>query len=82
MDDIQILRKLFAAALSLEYVAPDTDFFLAGGHSLSALTLAMAAEDALGVHITTRDVFECPSPELLAQRLGPLRQSVHPPGKP
>ncbi|TDU79551.1 condensation domain-containing protein [Streptomyces sp. KS 21] len=71
-DPTQRLCELFATALELDAVTPDTDFFLAGGHSLSALTLAVAVEEAFGVRVRVRDVFDAATPELLASRLAGL----------
>ncbi len=69
LDATRRLCGLFATALELDDVTPDTDFFLAGGHSLSALSLAVAVEDAFGVRVRVRDVFDAATPELLAARL-------------
>ncbi|MEU5344361.1 condensation domain-containing protein [Streptomyces sp. NPDC020766] len=69
LDPLQRLCALFAHALELDHVTPDTDFFLAGGHSLSALALAVAVEDALGVRVRVRDVFDAATPALLTARL-------------
>jgi len=71
-DDAAELCALFAAVLKLEYVAPDTDFFAAGGHSLTALALAISVEGAFGVRIGARDVLECATPQLLGARLARL----------
>ncbi|WP_062215847.1 condensation domain-containing protein [Streptomyces sp. NBRC 109706] len=77
-DRVASLCALFAAELRLDSVPPDADFFLAGGHSLSALALAMSVERALGVPVGVRDLVECPTPALLAGRLAarsaPTRQ--------
>lgn len=66
------LCELFATALEVEEVAEDTDFFVAGGHSLSALDLAVAVEGAFGVRVRVRDVFDAATPALLAARLAEL----------
>ncbi|MEU9234321.1 condensation domain-containing protein [Streptomyces subrutilus] len=68
----QRLCELFATALELDEVTPDTDFFVAGGHSLSALDLAVAVEVAFGVRVRVRDVFDAATPALLAARLAEL----------
>ncbi|MFF0162523.1 condensation domain-containing protein [Streptomyces sp. NPDC005263] len=72
LDPTRRLCTLFAEALELDHVTPDTDFFLAGGHSLSALALAVSAEESFGVRVRVRDVFEAGTPELLAARLAEL----------
>ncbi|MEU9252705.1 condensation domain-containing protein [Streptomyces sp. NPDC048270] len=68
----QRLCELFATALELDDVTPDTDFFVAGGHSLSALDLAVAVEGVFGVRVRVRDVFDAATPTLLAARLAEL----------
>ncbi|MFF9086433.1 condensation domain-containing protein [Streptomyces sp. NPDC014991] len=74
------LCRLFARALELEYVTDDTDFYLAGGHSLSALALAVSVEEAVGVPVRVRDILECATPELLAARLAEARGGAAGPG--
>lgn len=44
-------------------------FFELGGHSLLAITLSVRLRDLLGVEISTRDVFECPTLAALADRV-------------
>lgn len=69
--NVDDLRTLFAATLEIDpdFVDADTDFFYAGGHSLSALALAVAVEQKTGVPVKVRDVFECASPASLYERL-------------
>lgn len=66
---LPVVCDLFAVHLELETAPPDTDFFLAGGDSLSALELAVAVEQAVGGAVAVRDIFECPTPASLAGRL-------------
>lgn len=70
-DPLGELRGLFASVLELEPedLDDDTDFFLAGGHSLLALHLAVAVEKHFGVELRVRDIAECPTPKELAVRL-------------
>jgi acyl carrier protein len=82
LDPTQRLCELFATALELDDVTADTDFFLAGGHSLSALALAVAVEEAFGVRVRVRDVFDAASPELLAARLAGLAPGTAEPAVP
>ncbi len=65
-----VLRALFAEALG-EPVADDGDFFLLGGTSLKAASLAAAAARRLSAPVRLRDVFDCPSIAALAARLAP-----------
>ncbi|WP_338855634.1 amino acid adenylation domain-containing protein [Gordonia hongkongensis] len=64
--------SVFAELLSMspENVGATTNFFDIGGNSLSAMRAAARLGDALGVDVTVRDVFEAPTPRLLAERLG------------
>ncbi|WP_369217394.1 condensation domain-containing protein [Streptomyces flavofungini] len=82
LDPAHQLCALFAKALELDHVTPGTDFFLAGGHSLSALTLAVSVEEAFGVRVRVRDVFEAATPELLAARLAGLAPGTARPAGP
>lgn len=65
-----VLRALFAEALGRP-VADDGDFFLLGGTSLKAASLAAAAARRLSAPVRVRDVFDCPSVAALAPRLAP-----------
>ncbi|WP_238421308.1 non-ribosomal peptide synthetase [Gordonia sp. 'Campus'] len=66
------VAAVFAELLSMspENVGATTNFFDIGGNSLSAMRAAARVSDALGVEVTVRDVFEAPTPRLLAERLG------------
>ncbi|WP_251094779.1 amino acid adenylation domain-containing protein [Streptomyces sp. Caat 7-52] len=59
------LCALFAEVLGLPDVHPDTDFFTAGGHSLTALRLASKAR------IPLTALFAAPTPARLAARTAP-----------
>ncbi|EON33170.1 Non-ribosomal peptide synthetase modules-related protein [Gordonia terrae C-6] len=66
------VAAVFAELLSMsqENVGATTNFFEIGGNSLSAMRAAARIGDALGADVTVRDVFEAPTPRLLAERLG------------
>ncbi|MGR4879859.1 condensation domain-containing protein [Streptomyces sp. LARHCF249] len=78
----QRLCELFATALELDDVTADTDFFVAGGHSLSALDLAVAVEEAFGVRVRVRDIFDAATPALLAAALAELGPGAVEPAEP
>ncbi|WP_406739750.1 non-ribosomal peptide synthetase [Streptomyces atratus] len=63
------LCALFGTVLGMPAVGPDTDFFLAGGHSLTALRLKSKIETVLGVRIPVSALFDAPTPAALAARL-------------
>ncbi|WP_053789758.1 amino acid adenylation domain-containing protein [Streptomyces sp. XY332] len=65
-----VLRDLFSEAFGRP-VSDSGDFFLLGGTSLKAASLAAAAAQRLSVPVRVRDVFECPSVTDLADRLAP-----------
>lgn len=66
----QNLCGLFAEVLGLRSVGRDTDFFSAGGASLSALALCARIEERLGHACGLAQVFAHPTPRALAGALG------------
>jgi hypothetical protein len=59
----------FAQQLAQERVGADDDFFLLGGHSLLMIALCEQLTQELGVPVGVVDVFEFPTPRLLAEAL-------------
>ncbi|WEV24180.1 amino acid adenylation domain-containing protein [Streptomyces sp. 71268] len=74
----ELLCRLFADALGVESVAPDQDFFAAGGHSLSAMRLVGTVRAALGVSLAVRDLFTARTPAATAALLRPATQQRAP----
>jgi amino acid adenylation domain-containing protein len=54
------LARLWAEVLGVPRVGADDNFFELGGHSLLATTLATRLQDAFGVDVPVRAVFETP----------------------
>ncbi|MFJ6608718.1 amino acid adenylation domain-containing protein [Streptomyces sp. NPDC091289] len=61
-----LLCDLFADVLGRSGATPDDDFFLLGGHSLSAARLVTALRSRTGAELPVRVVFDHPTPARLA----------------
>ncbi|MCP3065857.1 amino acid adenylation domain-containing protein, partial [Myxococcus sp. K38C18041901] len=72
----QFLASLFASVLRVEQVGATDHFFELGGHSLLGTRLVAQLRSATGVTLPLRDLFEAPTVELLAKRLGALSQGA------
>ncbi|WP_281278342.1 non-ribosomal peptide synthetase [Nocardia tenerifensis] len=65
----EIVVSVFAEVLGVDRVGADDDFFALGGHSLSATRVASRVSAVAGAEISVRDVFDAPTPALLARVL-------------
>jgi acyl carrier protein len=81
MNDVQIstasLRDVIVAAyretLRDESLGPDSDFYEAGGDSISAFRIIARVRDAFGLDVPVATVFTCPTPGDLADAVAAAR---------
>jgi len=75
----ETLAAIWKELLGVESVGPDHEFFALGGHSLLATRVLARVEQALGVRLALRDVFEAPTLRQLAARISGARAAARAP---
>ncbi|WP_109509643.1 non-ribosomal peptide synthetase [Nocardioides speluncae] len=70
---IDVVTAAFAQILERDRIAPDDDFFAAGGHSLLAIRLVALLRKSLEVALPVRAAFEHSTPQALSRRISELR---------
>ena len=68
-DLLGVLCRQWADVLGSPDAGPGTDFFDAGGDSLTAMRLATRISRQTGQQVRVQDVFDCATPVALADRL-------------
>ena len=63
------LAAIWTELLGVEPIGLHDDFFDLGGHSLLGTRVLARIDDALGVQLTLRDVFDAPTIHQLAERI-------------
>jgi thioesterase domain-containing protein/acyl carrier protein len=71
-----LICEIFSEVLELSNVQPSDSFFDLGGHSIAAARLLSRLRHVLQAELTIRDIFEVPSPALLAKRLDISREPI------
>jgi phthiocerol/phenolphthiocerol synthesis type-I polyketide synthase E len=69
------LAAIWTELLGVEPIGLHDDFFDLGGHSLLGTRVLARIDDALGVQLTLRDVFDAPTIRQLAERIGAISVS-------
>lgn len=66
---LAVIAELWAEVLAVPAVRPDDDFFALGGHSMLASRLTAHLEEALGVRVPLRTLFQYATPAALAGQI-------------
>jgi acyl carrier protein len=69
------VTEIWAVQLGHSDIEPDDDFFDLGGHSLHALEIIARIEEAFGVEISLRELYEAPTVSCVADRLARAGQT-------
>ena len=66
---LAVITELWAEVLAVPAARPDDDFFALGGHSMLASRLTAQLEEALGVRVPLRTLFQYATPAALAAQI-------------
>lgn len=68
-DPVSVLLALWRETLSHDDLDADSNFFVHGGHSLLGLVMLERVEELTGADLPLADLFECPTPARLGERV-------------
>jgi len=78
----ELVCNIFADVLALRRIGAADNFFHLGGHSLSATRVMSRVKEVVGPIVSLRDLFEAPTPALLARRINRAQQELDDSGAP
>lgn len=70
VDLVDAIRTVWAETLGLPDIAADSDFFVVGGDSLTAIQLMSRLQDRFGVELSVSELFDAPTASDLATTIG------------
>lgn len=72
----EVVASIWAAELNLNTVGVNDDFFALGGHSLLLARIAARVQEAFGIDLPLRVLFEASTVGALAERIETMRRSA------
>jgi len=73
---VDVVRHICADILQVKDVDQTDNFFALGGDSLKAVAMVSRIEREVGVHVSIADLFQHPTPELMAAHLTALQPAT------
>lgn len=71
-DVLELIVSTYREALCRDELGPYSDFYEAGGDSMTAFQIVRRLSSAMGVEVPVALVFACPTPADLAAAVGDL----------
>jgi hypothetical protein len=73
---VGVVQRAWEEILKVDRVAPDEDFFDLGGHSLLVPSAVALLGERVGIELTSRSLFEAPTPAEMAELIVELREAT------